>query len=102
MIAPLKTDAEKADAIARDAADLAAQLRRTNGEYNQRAYFRLLELCNSVIALVDDGDCMTCREHTMFELGCDEDGNPAPSESDLVRFPTGRALSEALNHSVPQ
>lgn len=83
MPAPLKTDAEKADAIARDAADLAIELRRTGGVYGYRANHRLLELCNAVISLIDDGDCMACRENTMFELGCDEDGDP---QSDLVPF----------------
>lgn len=83
MPAPLKTDAEKADAIARDAADLAIELRRTGGVYGYRANHRLLELCNSVSILIEDGDCMACREILMEELRCDEDGDP---QSDLVPF----------------
>ena len=83
MPAPLKTDAEKADAISRDAADLAIELRRTGGVYGYRVNHRLLELCNAVISLIEDGDCMVCRECLMFELGCDEDGDP---QSDLVPF----------------
>ena len=83
MPAHLKTDAEKADAIARDASDLAIELRRTGGVYGYRANHRLLELCNAVISLIDDGDCVACREILMDELRCDEDGDP---QSDLVPF----------------
>ena len=76
MPAPLKTDAEKADAIARDAADLAIELRRTGGAYGYRTNHRLLELCNAVISLIEDGDCMACREILMEELRCDKGGDP--------------------------
>lgn len=83
MPAPLKTEAEKADAIARDAADLAIELRRTGGVYGYRANHRLLELCNAVISLIDDGDCVACREILMEELNCDKDGDP---DDNLVPF----------------
>ena len=83
MPAPLKTDAEKARQIAVAALALEEQLCVNKGIYGYRANHRLLELCNAVISLIDDGDCMVCRECLMFELGCDEDGDP---QSDLVPF----------------
>ena len=83
MPAPLKTDAEKAVSIQIAATALAAQLKRDNGSYGYHTNHRLLELCNAVISLIEDGDCMACRECLMFELGCDEDGDP---QSDLVPF----------------
>ncbi len=83
MPAPLKTDAEKADLISAAAAELARQLHRDNGVYGDRANHRLLELCNAVISLIDDGDCVACREILMEEMRCDKDGDP---QSDLVPF----------------
>lgn len=33
------------------------------------------DLCNAIIALIDDGDAWAEREVLMEELNCDEDGN---------------------------
>ena len=83
MPAPLKTDAEKAANIECAARELRMELGRAGGIYGYRANHRLLELCNAVISLIDDGDCMACREILMEELRCDKDGDP---QSDLVPF----------------
>ena len=83
MPAPLKTEAEKADAIARAADELAMSLHLSGGQYNRAQLDYLLKFCNAVIGMVDDGDCVACREILMDELRCDEDGDP---QSDLVPF----------------
>lgn len=84
MPAPLKTEAEKAGAIEHAAYALRQALGRSNGKWTARAQYDLLDLCNAVIALVDDGDCMAQRESLMDELRCDEDGNPVDENRETI------------------
>ena len=81
MPAPIKTQAERAHAVARAATDLATQLELGGGKYGYRANHRLLELCNTIIDLIDDGDAMAQRDSLMWELRCDEGGNPVRVEA---------------------
>lgn len=93
-----KTDAEKASAIAAAAFQLYDRLTYSGGTYTERAQYRLLDLCNAVIDLIDDGDCLEQRGILMDELHCDEAGNPLPPEpDDLARLPRGYDLRESLN-----
>ena len=95
------TDAEKAGLIEAAARELRLSLGLYGGGYTPRARHDLLKLCNAIIDLIDDGDCLAERERMMDELRCDEGGNPLPPEpSDLARLPTGYALRVALNGSV--
>lgn len=47
------------------------------------------DLCNAIIALIDDGDAWAEREALMEELNCDEDGN------DLERSAADREADRA-------
>lgn len=94
MPAPLKTEAEKAAAVEGAAFALRQALTRSNGAYSSRAMFDLFDLCNAVIALVDDGDCMAQRDSLMDELRCDEGGNPV----DENREPMGQRSSFGMHH----
>lgn len=94
----IKTDADKARAIANVATRLQERLILSEGRWTTGAQYSLLHLCNAVIDLIDDGDCVREREILMDELRCDEGGNQLPPEaSDLVRLPSGYALREVLN-----
>lgn len=94
----IKTDAEKAHAIAVAAFRLHERLTANDGKWNTRSEYRLLDLCNAVIDLIDDGDCLEQRGILMDELHCDEAGNPLPPEpDDLARLPRGYDLRESLN-----
>ena len=96
MPAPLKTDAEKADAITDEARRiLATPLGQQPG-------------CTYVASKADwmraaqealDGETSDL-EFLLYQ----EASEPwlCNAESDVVRLPTGMALSEALNHAVPQ
>lgn len=86
MPAPLKTEAEKAAAIEGAAALLTKRLRmaRPPGFYSVNAQYALLDLCNAVIDMIDDGDCLAQREVLMDELRCDEDGNPVREDGPLT------------------
>ena len=94
----IKTDAEKAHAVAVAAFRLHKRLTATGGTYTERAQYRLLHLCNALIDLIDDGDCLTQREILMDELRCDEGGNPLGPEADLVPF----ALCKPLDQQVTE
>ena len=94
MPAPLKTEAEKAAAVEGAAFALRQALTRSNGKWTTRAQYDLFVLCNAVIALVDDGDCMAQRESLMDELRCDEAGNPV----DENREPKGQRSSFGMHH----
>ena len=95
------TEADKARAIRNAAGELHISLHLSGGEYHRAQQDYMLKLCNAVIDLIDDGDCLAERERMMGELRCDEGGNPLPPEpSDLARLPTGYALRAALNGSV--
>ena len=95
-MAHTKTDAEKARAIAAAAFHLYDRLSASGGVYNERAQYRLLDLCNAVIDLIDDGDCAREREVLMDELRCDEDGNPLGPEADLVPFALCKPLDQQI------
>lgn len=84
MPAPLKTEAEKAAAIEHAAYALRQALGRSNGKWTTRAQYDLLDLCNAVIDLIDDGDCMAQRESLMDDLRCDEDGNPVDENGETI------------------
>lgn len=60
--------------------DLYRQLTTSGGEYREREQYRLFKLCNAMIDMIDDGDCLACRDILMDELRIDEDGNPVRSE----------------------
>ena len=92
------TDSEKARAIAVAAFRLHDRLESSGNTYTTSAQHRLLELCNAVIDLIDDGDCLTQREILMDELRCDEGGNPLGPEADLVPF----ALCKPLDQQVTE
>lgn len=94
MPAPLKTEAEKAAAIEGAAFALRQALTRSNGKWTTRAQFDLLDLCNAVIDMIDDGDCMAEREIMMAELRCDEDGNPVDENLE----PIGQRESFGMHH----
>lgn len=97
-MAHTKTDTEKAHAIAVAAFRLHERLTANGGTYTERAQYRLLDLCNAVIDLIDDGDCLQQREILMDELRCDEGGNPLGPEADLVPF----ALCKPLDQQVTE
>ena len=84
MPAPLKTEAEKAAAVEGAAFALRQSLTRSNGKYTTSAQFNLFDLCNAIIALIDDGDCMAQRESLMDELRCDENGNPVDENRETI------------------
>lgn len=96
MPAPLKTEAEKAAAVEAAAFALRRSLEKATkpGHYTTRAMFDLFDLCNAVIAMIDDGDCMAQRDSLMDELRCDEDGNPV----DENREPIGQRSSFGMRH----
>lgn len=91
-----KTEAEMAHAIAVAAFRLHERLTATGGKWTERAQYRLLDLCNTVIALIDDGDCMIQRGILMEDLRCDEAGDPLGPEADLVPF----ALCQPLDRQI--
>lgn len=84
MPAPLKTEAEKAAAVEGAAFALRQSLTRSNGKYTTSAQFNLFDLCNAIIALIDDGDCMAQRDSLMDELRCDEGGNPVDENRETI------------------
>jgi hypothetical protein len=55
---------------------------------------RLLDLCSAVLDIAD-GDVEAQRDSLMFELGCDEYGNPVSSEGEADRF--WRDSAHAIN-----
>lgn len=67
-------------AVADTAIKLHSTLERSKGEYSIAAQRRLLDLCNALIDLIDDGDAMACRETIMWDLNCDERGEPLGRE----------------------
>lgn len=72
----------EAFAVMQAATALNAALERSGGLYSTAAMHRLLDLCNAMIGLVDDGDCMAQRDSLMWELGCDEHGNPSTEDEE--------------------
>jgi hypothetical protein len=74
--------------------DLVAALDRSGGIYSTAAMYRLLDLCNAALCIADD-DVLAQRDSLMDELGCDEYGNPVPSEGETDRF--WRDSSYAIN-----
>lgn len=74
----------QARSVAIAAAELAMSLQLSGGQYNRAQLDYLLKFCNAVIGIVDDGDCMACREILMDELRCDEDGNAVDENLDPV------------------
>ena len=94
MPAPLKTETEKAAAVEGAAFALRQSLTRSNGKYTTSAQFNLFDLCNAVIALIDDGDCMAQRESLMDELRCDEHGNPVDENGNVI----GATSSFGMHH----
>lgn len=93
-----QTEADQATAIAVAASRLHGRLTASGGKWNERAQYALFDLCNAVIDLIDDGDCLAQREILMDELRCDENGNPLGPEADLVPF----ALCKPLNRQIEQ
>ena len=91
------TEADKARAIRDAAGELHISLHLSGNTWNRAQQDYLFKLCNAIIDMIDDGDCIAQREVLMGELGCDEDGNPVPPESDLCTIPRGYALRAALN-----
>ena len=69
-------------AVMQAATALNAALEGSGGLYSTSSMHRLLDLCNAMIGLVDDGDCMAQRETLMWELGCDEHGNPVTEDEE--------------------
>ena len=76
----------KACAVKDAAADLHKSLALSGGKYTSAQMFQLLDFCNAVIGLTDDGDCMAQRDILMEELRCDTDGKPLGLDADLVPF----------------
>lgn len=70
----------EAFAVMQAATSLNAALERSGGLYSTAAMHRLLDLCNAVIGMVDDGDCLAQRDTLMWELSCDEHGNPVDED----------------------
>ena len=68
-----------ANAVAATAISLANELHTSAGADTQQSAYHLFKLCNAMIALIDDGDCMAQRDSLMDELRIDEDGNPDPA-----------------------
>ena len=77
------TDATQARLVADAALMLAKRLDATGGTYDRRAQRNLFDLCNAVIGLIDDGDCLGQRDDLMDELRCDEGGNPVCDDGPL-------------------
>ena len=77
------TEADKARAIRDAAGELHMSLHLSGNRWNRAQQGYMLKLCNAIIDLIDDGDCLAERERMMDELRCDEGGNPV---SDLVPF----------------
>lgn len=92
----IKTDADKARAIANVATALQERLILSEGRWTTGAQYSLLHLCNAVIDLIDDGDCVREREVLMDELRCDEGGNPLGPEADLVPFTLCKPLDQQI------
>lgn len=67
-----------AEAVTKVADYLAMTLRVSGGRYRDSQCYALFKLCNAMIGLVDDGDCLTQRDILMHDLRIDEDGNPVP------------------------
>lgn len=78
------TDSAKAAKLAAIAAQLSHRLKASGDKYTTRAQIDLFDLCNAVIDLIDDGDCMAQRESLMDELRCDEDGNPVDENRERI------------------
>lgn len=68
-------DIADARAVAITANTLADYLAGNGAEWTEGAQYRLFRLCNAIIDLIDDGDCMAQREIIMDDLHIDEDGN---------------------------
>ena len=62
--------------LAKRAAEYAARLERTGGRFTPMVQFDLLQLCNAIIGVVDDGDAMTERDNIAQSNGWDENGYP--------------------------
>lgn len=70
----------EAFAVREAANHLFNALAHSDGAYTTTAMHRLLDLCNAVIGMVDDGDCLAQRDTLMWELSCDEHGNPVDED----------------------
>ena len=67
MSQALTTDADKARAIQDAAGELARSLKLSNNQWNCPQQDRMIALCNAVIAMIDDGDCMAERDNLVWE-----------------------------------
>lgn len=68
-------------AVVQASADLYGKLVASGGEYRSAEEYSLFKLCSAMIGLIDDGDCMACRDILMEELRIDECGNPVTGEA---------------------
>lgn len=100
MLDVVSSDTQKAHAIAVAAFRLHERLTASGGVYTERAQYRLLDLCNAVIDLIDDGDCLTQRENLMWELRCDEYGNPVPPDESNIDDSFWRESAYALERGM--
>ena len=64
------TEADKAAAIRDAANELYMSLHLNGNQWTRSTFTKLLGVCDAVIAMVDDGDCMAERAKLLFELGC--------------------------------
>lgn len=75
----------EAHSVLQAATALHAALERSGGIYSTVAMHRLLDLCIAVLDIAD-GDVEAQQESLMWELGCDQHGNPV-SDSDTTEAP---------------
>lgn len=66
----------EAFAVMQAATVLNDALERSGGQYSTAALYAQLDLCNAIIGMMDDGDALATRDNLMFELNCDERGEP--------------------------
>jgi hypothetical protein len=84
----------KAYLVKFEADRLHKRLEQSNGRFDTLQSYALLDLCNAVIGLIDDGDCMAQRDSLMDELSCDERGNPVDENGSVI----GATSSFGMNH----
>ena len=84
LAAELAGNLAAASTVKTAANDLHMSLHLSGGRYNPAQMDYLLRLCNAMIGLIDDGDCISQRDSLMDELSCDEDGNPIDEDGELV------------------
>ena len=74
------------DAVQKAADWLGTTLRLSGGRYKAAQSYALFNLCNAMIGLIDDGDCLHQRDVLMDELRIDEDGNPDGDGDERASF----------------